>query len=443
MINLLKLQLSVFRKSIIWRILTNTGWATAATPITICLGIVETSFLAHMLGPSGLGIITLFTAVCGLLGGLFKFDSSEAVLVYTTKAITEGNQSQACQIINYCYSLDFLTSVFAFSVIILLSLIIPKLLNLNPSFVWLQILYGLTIIFQSTYWTSHAILRMTNHFSLTFYQTICQSIITTGLIFLFYLLKFGLKEVIFLLIILSLFNGLSIYIIAQIILRKKDLHINYKTFSWRSISPTIWKFQFLGYGRKITKLLYRYLDILLLGHLSNVNSVGLFRSAQQITDTMSIPSQGLVSSLFPEYSALWFSGDRVRLKRIVIQFTLFLLSISILLTVLIIVFSDSIIRIVFGNAFMSAKPTLIVLLLATFIAISMIPLNSFQVATGDAKPSMVAGIATILCQILLIIFLVPTIGILGAAWARVGGILASVSIMVPTALIRLKEKKSD
>ncbi len=151
-----------------------------------------------------------------------------------------------------------------------------------------------------------------------------------------------------------------------------------------------------------------------------------------------MPTQALISSLSPEYSRLWFNGDIRRLRELVLRFSLIMLAMFLILASCLVLFADLAIRIVLGDAFLSAKEPILILVLAALLAIFMAPLNSVQVATGRAGPSMLAGVATIISQALLMIILVPNLGISGAAWAKVGGLLASLAIMIPTGIMRLQ-----
>ena len=64
-------------------------------PVTVGLGIVQIGMLARMLGPEGIGVLTLFIAASALFGSLLKFTSAEAIMVYVTKALTGQDEAQA------------------------------------------------------------------------------------------------------------------------------------------------------------------------------------------------------------------------------------------------------------------------------------------------------------------------------------------------------------
>ncbi len=435
-----RLRWAGLHQSLTWRVLTNAGWASAATPITIGLGIIQTAMLARMLGPEGIGAIALFGAVSALFGSVFKLTSAEAAMVYVTKALAEGDKDQSGRVVRYCYLVDLLTSLLASGAVVVSAMFLPHLLKLAPGQEWLQGLFGLTLVFQATYWTSHALLRVANRFSWTFYQTLGRSMLEVVVVGMLFIHKAGLVEVVFVLVGIALFDGVTLFLMAYAALRSMGVGVISSPGPWWGMSGEVRRFQILGYGRGVTKTLYNYLDVLMIGYLSNPVAVGLFRSAKQLTDPLGIPVQALVSSISPEYSRLWFAGDKSHLRRIVFRFSVVMLVVLGVLAIGVILFADPIVRIVLGTAFLPAKGVLLILILATLLGLAMTPLNSLQTATGSAGPSTAAGIATVVVQAALMITLVPKLGIVGAAWAKVGGLLASLTIMLPTGLMRLQSQ---
>lgn len=436
-----RLRLPDGRRNLTWRIIANAGWVSASAPINIGTGVLQTALLARMLGPDGLGSVALFGAVAALFSGLLKIENAETALVYVTQALTREEKAEAKHIVRYCYIVDLLTSAIAFVAVAFAALVVPRLLNLPPEARGLQVIFGLTLILRSTYSTSNALLRVTQHFAWTFYQSIIYSLIRIGLLVLLFLKGAGLTEVVLLLILFAALDGISLFVMAYLALYREDWYLApFPSKPWWHVSPEIRRFQLLGYGRSITKRIYSNMDALVLGYLGDPASVGLFRAAKQLTNLVRIPTQALVSSLSPEYSRLWFSNNRTQMRKLVLRFTLFSLLMMGALGIILGIFSAHIIHIVLGDAFMPAREPLLVLVLATILGMAMTPFNTMQTATGRAWPSVVAGIATVVTQTVLMVLLVPTYGAYGAAWATVGGLSASLAIMLPTGVARLREQ---
>ncbi len=434
MIEWLRIRLPSWRQSLTWRVVANAGWASASTPISIGLGIAQIGLLARMLGPEGIGAIALFSAVCALFGSVLKTVSAEPAMVYVTKALAEGDAARAGHIIRYFYLLDFLTSFVAFCVVALSALFLPRLLNLTPGLEWLQALFGLTLVFQSTYWISHALLRVSGRFSWTFYHSLAHSVIKTALVALLFVAKAGLPEVIFLLVGLSLLDGISLFLMARLALRRKGVQVIKQSVPWWHVPSEIWRFQILGHGRQLIKSVNRYVDTLMIGFIGSPLQVGFYRAGKQITDQMQIPAQGFVASLFPEYSRLYFSGNIRQLRRLVRRFAGLFLVLGLLASLILWFGAEWIIRIILGEAFLPAKNVVRIVVVSAVVLLAMSPVYSLPAAVGQAGSAFRSVMAAICVQLVLLFWLVPQQGALGAAWANVAYVATWAVVLLPSIL---------
>ena len=403
-------------------------------PVTVGLGIVQIGMLARMLGPEGIGVLTLFIAASALFGSLLKFTSAEAIMVYVTKALTGQDEAQASWLIRFYYLLDFSTSFIALGALALFALIAPRLLDLSDGQGGLMALYGLTIVFQSTYWVSHSLLRLADKFSLAFYQSVAHSVVKTVAMALLYITRGGLTEVVFLLVGLSLLDGVGLYLLANFALRRKGLSTTTRGGSWWNVPGEVWRFQWLAYGRQVVKSMSRYVDSLMIGYMANPVQVGFFRAGKQVGDQIKLPAQGLVMGLFPEYSRLYYSGDSQRLRRLVGRFFAAFLVMGLLVGLVVWFGADIIITIVFGEEFLPAKNVLRVLMVSGITLLIMSPVYSLPAAVGRAGPALRSVAVATLVQIGVIIWLVPQQGALGAAFANLTFALTWALVLLPSVI---------
>ena len=420
------------KKSLTFKVLINTGWASAAAPVNFVLGIIQVGMLARMLGPDGIGQIALFTAVCALFTGILKLTSSETVMVYASRAESQADSTELSHIIRYCYLCDALTSVAAFLAVVLSSFFIASLFNLSPEDKWLQMVFGLTIIFQSAHWTAHSLLRLYNHFSWIFYQSCAHSIVKVAAITVLFFTGAGLNEVVYLLVALSLFDGMTIYIMSLVAMRRKKISMTTSTAKWWQVSSEVRRFQILGHGRQIIKSMNRYIDILLIGHIAPVLQVGYYRAGKQISKQIRTPAQGFLVSLFPEYSRLYFSGDMAALRKIVKRFAIMLLTLALSAAVVLWFGAEWVIRIILGQEFLPAVNIVRILIISSTVLLAMYPVYSLPAAVGRAGPAIKAVTVAIFVQVIMILFLVPRYGVIGAAWANVGYVLTWSLVLLPS-----------
>jgi O-antigen/teichoic acid export membrane protein len=415
-----------------WGIISNAGWASAATLISVGLGVVQTGMLARLLGPEGLGVLALFAALCALFGSLCKINSAETAMVFVTRAISDGDKPHARQIVNYCFLIDVLTSLLAGAAVALSALLLPQLLHLPPGSERLLAFFGLSLVFQSTYWTSHALLRVADRFAWTFYHATSHSLLKTGLVAVLFWQGRGLDEVVFVLIILSLFDGVILLALSWFALSRMGLRHVAAHRPWWEVPRELYQFQLLGYGRQVVKSANRYLDMLLIGFLTDPVQVGLFRASKQIGDLLTMPGNWLLASLAPEYSRLWFSRQKERLARLVRRFTAGLALAGLAAAISLAFLINWIIRVVLGPGFAEAAPATLILLISGIILLSMTPASCLPGAVGRAGPALRAVIVALPLQVALMFFLVPRFGAIGAAWSNVGYFVAWSLALAPS-----------
>lgn len=397
------------------------------------------ALMARMIGPKGIGMIALFGAVSTLASSIFKSTSSETVMVYTAKADGAGDASRVAQIVRHCYFLDTLTSLAAFGMLVVLSLYSPKLLNLPAGSGELQVLFGLTIIFQSTHWTSHGLLRVADRFSWTFYQSCAHSLFKVLAVAALFFAGKGLSELVLLLVGISLLDGASLTAMAFVALRKRGIHLN-NGDAWWKVPKEVWRFQILCHARQIVKSLNRYVDTLLIGHLADPQQVGYYRAGKQICEQIITPAQGFLVSLFPEYSRLYFAGDMVRLRKMAKRFSMLLAGLAICASAVLFWGAEPIVRIILGPQFLPAVDLVHILIISTFILLAMYPLYSLPAATGKAAPALASVVIAISIQAILMLYLIPRYQTLGAAWAYVGYVVTWAIVMLPSVIRTLREQ---
>lgn len=438
-----KLLPSGLRRTQTWRVLVNAGWASAAIPITIALGIIQTGLLARMLGPEGIGALAIFSAVTALFGSILSLTSSEPVIVYTAQQLEKGNVKQANYLIRYFLLADLTTSLMAFLGVALAAFFVPQVLGLNREWSILQVLSGLMLIFQSTYWTCHAILRFCNRFSWTFYHSVIRSIIKTSLLGVFFWQKADLSAVVVLNVSLSLFDGVIFYLMAQSALKGRGLGQSKLSWVWWHVSGNIRHYQLLSHGRQIVKSMNRYVDTLIAGMIGSRVEVGYYRAGKQVTDMIQIAGTSLVSSLFSEYSSLFFAGKYDQLRRLAMQFLLLFSGIAVAATLALWFGAAWVVKIVLGPDFLPAVDVIRILMISALLVLIMSPLYSLPAAVGRAGPALWAVIAAICAQVVTMYLLVPTMGPLGVAWSNVIYFIVWTIVMLPCVIVVIRQERRD
>ena len=421
------------------KVLKNAGWSSASTPVQLVLGVIQTAMLVRMLGPQGIGTLTIFGAVTALMSSFLCLTSSEPVIVYGSQAKEQGDHGRLDYLVRYFIYMDFLTSFLAFGAVVIAAVFIPGLFGLPPEAAWLQVLYGLTLIFTSAYWTCYAVLRFCDRFDWNFYQATARSILKTGLVAVLFIMGADLVAVVLLNVFLALIDGLSMYLMARMALKQQGYDKSKLDWQWWRVPVEVRRFQVLGHGRQAIKSLSRYVDTLTIGLVGSPTEVGYYRGGKQLTDIVQNSGVALVNSLFPEYSRLYFLGEYRQLRRLVGQSLALALAVAAGGAIFVWFAAGWIVRIVLGPEFMPAVDIVRVLMISAVIVLVMTPVYSLPAAVGRAGPALWATVAAIAVQAAAIYWLVPTIGAIGAAWSNVIYFVVWMVFMLPSVLDVLRD----
>jgi O-antigen/teichoic acid export membrane protein len=406
------------------RVATNTGWTVGAMLTSVLAGVLQMGMLARLLGPERLGVLGLLSAGTALVGSTIRFTSAEAVITYTSRELALGSRAGAGRVVSYCFLLDFVSSFAAFAVFGVLGSLagtgwgIPAR---DLSLVWV---YGITLLVQSTFWVSHAVLRVTDRYRWTFFQTVTRAVIGVAGTAWLLVRHASLAEVVALQVGLAAVDGVVMFTLAAVALREQGISPRLRLRELARPPTGIWGFAVAGQGRGIVKALSRNLDTILIGMWGTPYAVGLYRAAKQIADQLQIPAQALVTSIQPEYSKLWYARDARALRRLVFHSVALLASVGSVGALIIATNQTRVVTLVLGPRFIGVESVLMLFVAGTLLNVMMTPVYSLLPAVGRPTPSLIAAATALVVQLVLLWIYLPRYG----AW---GGALASfVSVVV-------------
>ncbi len=180
----------------------------------------------------------------------------------------------------------------------------------------------------------------------------------------------------------------------------------------------------------ITSLLIaviRNIDVMMLTKMRGFAEVGLYLAPYRLCDmSLSIPI-ALMSSAFPLMSKFYNQDPNVFKK--IYQKAFDILSVcGILLTVLVLVFADKIIILLFGPAFARSAYSLRILIFSVLSVYLAIGPGSLLIAIDRQKANMRFYILSASANVILNLILIPRFGFIGAAISNVIAMLLVVSL---------------
>lgn len=176
------------------------------------------------------------------------------------------------------------------------------------------------------------------------------------------------------------------------------------------------------------------MDTLMLGYFKTSDIVGLYNTASPIAQLIPI-FLGSMSLIYVPISSQLYSKNLIgELRRNYAVLTKWVISETLPFFLIIFLFPEAVISIIFGPSYVQASNALRILALGGLIQVVVGPAAVTLVVTGNTKLNMLDDLFGIIMDILLNFFLIPTMGIIGAAIASsvsfaIVSLLKSVQIL--------------
>jgi O-antigen/teichoic acid export membrane protein len=175
-----------------------------------------------------------------------------------------------------------------------------------------------------------------------------------------------------------------------------------------------------------SKLLMNKMDVLMIAPLSNFNESGLYGAAFRITFLLSFPQVVLMSVVTPMISEAFANRQYARITRLVRGAVAFAALTAIPPGLLLAIFPEMVLTLLFGPGFEAAAPSLSVLAIGQTISSLAIPLSALLTMGGRERQYGALNAGALVLHAALNFILIPAYGATGAAvsTATVYGLLA-------------------
>lgn len=158
-------------------------------------------------------------------------------------------------------------------------------------------------------------------------------------------------------------------------------------------------------------------DTMVIGYALGSGSVGVYQSAFVLASNITVVLGAVSGSLYPNFSALLARDERKTIRDRFAEGTRWALLISVAPAVYLIVFSQLSLGVLFGDAFTTGGTALAILVVGQVAILLFGPATDFLKAIEESRYVAVTyGVAALL-NLLLNLFLIPAIGLIGAAVA--------------------------
>ncbi len=393
--------------------LANTGWMFFEKVLRILLAFTVSIFLARYLGPSDYG---LFNYVLSFTG-LFTILSSFGIEGILTRELVKS-PDKADELLGTCFRLRLIGSFLSIVLTISAAILIEEPLST---------LFLIIIISSGTFFQSITVVEQYFQAKVEAKKNvIAQSssfFITSVLKIILILFEQPLVMIVFAHV--SEFIFLSIgYFIIYFRSGNKFNDWSYSSYSAKKIVKDSWPLMLSG----LVISVYMKIDQVMIKNMMTSADVGYYAAAVKLSEAWYFIPMTISASLFPAIINAKSVGRDFYLNRLQKLYDL-LAAIAIGIAIPFTIFSDFIIKIVFGSSFMPASSVLTIYIWAgvgTFLGVAS---SQYLISENLTKLSFYRTLIGMIINVLLNIFLIPRYGINGAAFATlVSYTLATFSI---------------
>lgn len=378
-----------------------------------------TAILARLVGVQFLGIYSLGNSITNIATVLGKAGTDIGLMRYVSMRDQKKDRDLIKNDILSTLKMSLVFSIIIMFVQILLSKwLVENVFHESSLLRIVLIVYALSIPFTALMTIATF---ATQGFQLLKYKIFVEYILNPTIIMvsmLFIYFTFSSELVI---ILPTLITGIIGFIIANYFL-KKVVGVNILNIGSVSFNKEIITYSIPIMFTMILGSLLHWMDILMLGYFTDIETVGLYYPAVRtagLQQSILIAFSGIFAPMFSKYYA---RKDVVGMHHIYKLVTRWIITLVIPVLILILLFSTKI-MLLFGADFLQSSNALIILSIGTSIFAIFGVGGTVLIVSGYQKINLVNALIATILNITLNIFLIPKYGILGAAWATLSSMM--------------------
>jgi len=389
-----------------------------------------TALLARFVGVQYLGIYSLGNSITNIAGVFSRAGTDVGLMRFISKRDLNKDRESIKNDIRSTLKMGIVFSITVMIVQILLSgWLVETVFEESSLLRIILIIYAVSIPFTAL--TTIATFA-TQGFQLLKYKIFVEyilnpTVLIVSMIFLYFVFSSELA-----IILPTLLTGIAGFTIANYFLNKVA-GVNILNIGNISFNREIFTYSIPIMFTMILGSLLHWMDIMMLGYFTNVETVGLYHPAVRtagLQQSILIAFTGIFAPMFSKY---FTQNNFTGMHHIYKLVTRWILTLVIPVFILIILFSTKI-MLLFGADFIQSSGVLIILSIGTSIFAVFGVSSTALVVSGYQKLNLVNALIVTILNICLNIILIPKYGIMGAAWA-------TLSSMIFIALVRLIETR--
>lgn len=351
--------------SLLKGVIKNSSYLFSSNAVSILLSMLQGIFAARLLGAQGYGIVAaVVIPFTSDINRLLSFRMSELVVKYVGQFLVEGKKEHAAAVVKGAGLVEFLTSGLAYGVLLLLVPLAARYLAKDVQTASLFSIYGLVLLAFAVYETSTGVLQVTRRFNRIAQIQLLQNGITVSLIFVAFLIRGGMLEVILAYLIGKACGAVVLYLVAVRSLRQ-ELGADWWKASF-SLLPDLKELSRFALSTNLqgtVNLIVRDSETLFITALRSPTEAGYFKIALGVINLVMLPVEPFITTTYSEISRTVAQKEHALTRRLLKRVTLITGGWTVAAGGFLVLFGYWLIPLMYGKDFTLAFPAVLILLI--------------------------------------------------------------------------------
>lgn len=428
------------------RIFKNVSFLFGGKAAAGIIVAIENIVIARLLGVTEFGLLTMVVAYVKIINLLIDVRMWETATAYIGSFWSRRENDKVLSTIKLSYIVDVVTGTLAFLIVISSAKLAETYIIKSPETYSILFLYAFTLFISTANTTSKAIHRVFNKFRQIALVSVLRNVLRLVLAVAVLLTGMGVKGVVLAFVLTAFAEFLIwLYLVSGVLkennlrgwwtARVGDIRDKWKEMAWFLANTSFTSTLKLGGDN--------YLGVLALAYFSGKDAAAYYKIARSTLDMLNRLVEPLREVMFPEIVRMLHS-DALDEFREVVKYTLKrLTTLFVPLAVLIFVFADYIIFIVFGEKYLPATNAMRLLIVATIISQLVYWTNPALLALGKSGLRTLIGAVSLLGYLVFLVIFTPPYAQTGAAIAQVCYSVLTASLSLISLSIFMKKRRNE
>ena len=418
-----------FADVIFRRVFKNAGFLLSGKTVTGLLGLACLSLAAHGLGVEQFGVLVLVQTYVQVIVGVTTFHSWQAVIRYGALCLERDDTPSFQTLISFTTMLDVAGVIFGATLAWFAAPLVGPYVGWNEDVISYAQPYSLMILFTIVA-TPTGLLRLYDRFDILAWQvTITPALRLIG-VAIAVLLSAPLWAYLLAWFVAGVTGGLALVALGWREGRKHQRLVA-MTWSLKGVTKThegIWGFCFASNFHSSLTLVTGHMSTFLVGLVATPAAAGLFKIAREVATALTKPAELLTQSIYPEFARLGSRNEWSAFGGLIRRAAVLAGGAGFAILVLMALIGEPFLALFFGEDFVPAYTTLMLLVAAASITIAGFGFDPALYAMGrPGIPLRVNAFVVICVYVPLLVVLTRSIGPVGAGLAMLISSLLIIS----------------